>query len=74
MVPSLVRQAPPPPDYYARNLRFVLEAVDRQSGDLLCAEERGFVDAFQRASVPAQRLFARLVSRTGRCVRIDSLH
>ena len=74
MVPSLVRQAPPPPDYYARNLRFLLDAVDAQSGDLLTADERAFLRAFQRASVPAQRLFARLVSRSGDWLRLDSLN
>jgi hypothetical protein len=73
MVPSLVRQAPPPPDYYARNLRCVLEAVERQSGDLLTTAERGFIDAYQRAGVDAQRLFARLVSRSGPWSRVDSL-
>jgi hypothetical protein len=74
MVPSLVRQVPPPPDYYARNLRFVLDAVAGRSGDLLDADEQDFLQSFQRASIPAQRLFARLVSRTGRWLRLDSLN
>ncbi|MFU8816532.1 MAG: VRR-NUC domain-containing protein [Pseudomonadales bacterium] len=74
MVPSLVRQAPPPPDYYARNLRFLLDAVAAQSGDLLTADERGFLQAFQGASTSAQRLFARLLTRSGRWLRIDSLN
>jgi hypothetical protein len=72
-VPELVPQQPPPPDYYAENLRYVLGEVSRRSGELLGDRERRFIRSFESAGVAAQRLFARLVSRTGPWLRVDSL-
>jgi hypothetical protein len=73
IVPKLVPQEAPPPDYYARNLRYLLDEVEARHVDVLDAPARGLITAFRSASVPAQRLFARLVSRSGPCIRVDSL-
>lgn len=73
-VPQLDPRKPPPPDYYASNVRFLLDEVSRRSGELLDDRETALIDAFRRQPVPAQRLFARLVSRTGPWLRLDSLH
>jgi len=73
-VPQLDPRKPPPPDYYASNVRFLLDEVRRRSGELLDAREAALIEAFQRQPVSAQRLFARLVSRTGPWIRLDSLH
>jgi hypothetical protein len=73
-VPTLVPQQPPPPDYYAGNVRYLLGEVQRRSGELLCPAERAFIRAFCGAGVPAQRLFARLLSRSSVWLRPDSLN
>jgi len=72
-VPELVSQQPPPPDYYAANLRCLLTEVRERCGSLLRADEAGFIDACLAASVPAQRLLARLLSRRGPWLRTDAL-
>lgn len=72
-MPKLVPQQAPPPDYYARNVRYLLDAVADRHADLLDPRALALIDAFRGAGVPAQRLFARLVSRTGPCIREDSL-
>lgn len=72
-MPELVPQQPPPPDYYAGNVRFLLGEVSRRSGSLLTAHERRFLGAWQGLGIPAQRLFARLLSRSGAWLREDSL-
>jgi len=72
-VPQLHPGKPPPPDYYAGNVRFLLDEVSRRSGELLEPRERELIEAFRRQSAPAQRLFARLVSRAGPWIRVDSL-
>ncbi len=73
-MPILVPQQPPPPDYYADNVRFLLDQVAGRSGDLLSAAERHLHEAFGQLDVHAQRLFARLLTRTGRWLREDSLN
>jgi hypothetical protein len=70
-VPDLVSQQPPPPDYYAGNLRRLLTDVQERCRSLLSAEEIEFIRACLSAPVPAQRLFARLLSRRGPWLRMD---
>lgn len=64
---------PPPLDYYAGNVRYLLGEVARRSAELLDDDEAALVAAFQGASVAAQRLFARLLTRRGVWLREDSL-
>jgi hypothetical protein len=73
-VPQLHPGKPPPPDYYASNVRFLLDEVSRRSGELLAPRERALIEAFHQQPVPAQRLFARLATRTGPWIRVDSLN
>ena len=73
-MPTLVPQQPPPPDYYAHNVRYLLGEVLRRSGDLLGPAECRLMQAFGGASVPAQRLFARLLTRSSAWLRVDGLH
>jgi hypothetical protein len=72
-VPKLVPQQAPPPDYYAGNLRYLLDEAQARHGDVLDTPARNLITAYRDASVSAQRLFARLVSRSGPCIRVDSL-
>ena len=51
----------------------MLRHVREHHGDLLNTEEAAHVEALLAASVPAQRLFARLLTRKGPWVRIDKL-
>jgi hypothetical protein len=72
-VPLLTPQKPPPPDYYAANLRLLLQFVGEHYDDVLEAREQRFIDAFMRLSSDGQRLFARLISRKGPWIRLDRL-
>ncbi len=72
-MPQLQPGQPPPLDYYARNLRYLFEEVRRRSDTLLTGPERGMVASFLAQDAGAQRLFARLASRTGPWIRRDSL-
>lgn len=72
-MPTLTPRQPPPPDYYAQNLRFLLSEVQARCGDLLREPEQRFIEAVQAASTPAQRLMARLLTRSRPWLRIDSL-
>ncbi len=72
-MPQLVSQQPPPADYYATNLRLLLTEVSGRYHDLLDNADYRFVSAVLSASIPAQRLFARLLSRRGPWIRVDSL-
>ncbi len=70
---ALLPNSPPPPNYYADNLRRLLRAVVAQYSDLLNARERDYVDRISALSIDAQRLYARLLTRKGPLVRIASL-
>jgi hypothetical protein len=72
-VPTLVPQQPPPPDYYAGNVGYLLDEVKRRSGELLGLAEQDLIGAFAAVGTGARRLFARLLSRSGLWLRIDSL-
>ena len=73
-MPQLAAQQPPPADYYADNVRYLLTYVRDYHSDLVSGLEQQFIDALTQASVQAQRLFARLLSRKGPWIRIDKLH
>ncbi len=53
------------PHYYRDNFARLLETVENQYGDLLNAEELGFLRAWRELGFPAQCLYVRLVSRVG---------
>ena len=73
-MPTLAARQPPPADYYAANLRTLIERVLGAHGDLLSDRERGYFESLIAASVGAQRLYARLLSRSRPWVRIDKLN
>jgi len=72
-VPVLHPNVPPPPHYYADNLARLLSAVSSQYSDLLLDRERDYLRRVFGLSVDAHRLYARLLTRRGPLVRIDSL-
>jgi hypothetical protein len=72
-VPQLTPQQPPPPDYYAGNLRVLLGHVRTFYDDLLTEDERQFIESLLNLSTGAQRLYARLLGRKGPWIRVDKL-
>ncbi len=64
---------PPPPDYYRNNLLRVVEHVWNSYADLLDGEAVRLIGGIGAASRPAQRLYARLVTRKGPYIRLDKL-
>jgi hypothetical protein len=72
-VPALRPNVPPPPHYYAENLVRLLDAVSRQYSDILLPRERDYVQRVLALACDAQRLYARLLTRTRTLVRVDSL-
>jgi VRR-NUC domain len=72
-VPLLRPNVPPPPHYYAANVLRLLAAVDRQYNDILLERERNYLGQLFDLSVDGQRLYARLLTRKGPMIRIDSL-
>ena len=72
-LPELNPGEPPPDHYYADNLIALIEGVRRQYGDMLTAEEAAFGEGVIALPDQAQRLLARLISRKGPLVRVDSL-
>ncbi|TNF85752.1 MAG: hypothetical protein EP301_10185, partial [Gammaproteobacteria bacterium] len=73
IVPQLAANSPPPPDYYAENLRQLVAHVHAHYGDVLREEEIGYGRSILACSDPAQRLYARLLSRRGPWIRVDKL-
>jgi len=67
-------QAVLPDEYYLHNFRLLLEGVQQQYGDLLTAQEWGFIHGFSSRSKAAQQLFVRLLSRKGEVFRRDKLN
>ena len=72
-MPVLNAAEPPPEHYYADNLVALIEGVRRQYGDMLTLEESAFGEEVIALPAQAQRLLARLISRKGPLVRVDSL-
>ena len=72
-MPELNAGQPPPDHYYADNLIALIEGVRQQYGDILTPEESDFGAGVIAMPADAQRLLARLISRKGPLVRVDSL-
>ncbi len=72
-MPALRPNVPPPPHYYADNLARLLNAVSSQYSDILQDRERDYLRRVFDLSADAQRLYARLLTRKGPLIRIDSL-
>ena len=72
-MPELNAGQPPPDHYYADNLIALIEGVRQQYGDILTPEESDFGEGVIAMPADAQRLLARLISRKGPLVRVDSL-
>ena len=72
-MPELNAGQPPPDHYYADNLIALIEGVRQQYGDILTPEESEFGAGVIAMPADAQRLLARLISRKGPLVRVDSL-
>ena len=72
-MPELNAGQPPPDHYYADNLVALIEGVRQQYGDMLTPEESTFGEGVIALPAEAQRLLARLISRKGPLVRVDSL-
>ena len=72
--PSLRPGEPPPPDYYRDNLLRLVRFVMAEHADLLMPEDARCLSAILEAGKPAQRLFARLVTRKGPLLRLDRLN
>ena len=73
-MPELNAGQPPPDHYYADNLIALIEGVRQQYGDILTPEESDFGEGVIAMPAEAQRLLARLISRKGPLVRVDSLN
>ena len=63
----------PPPDYYLNYFQQMLSLVVERYGDLLTAEERFFIRAFETCSAAAKRLLVRLYLRKGPLFRVATL-
>lgn len=72
--PSLRPGEPPPPDYYRNNLLRLARFVMAEHADLLMPEDERCLSAILNADNPAQRLFARLITRKGPLLRVDRLN
>src|SRR5688500_14340721 len=57
------------PLYYLRNFTTAMEWLVVRYADLLCEEERNFIETFQQLPESAQALLVRLVMRRGECFR-----
>ncbi|RMH19472.1 MAG: VRR-NUC domain-containing protein [Acidobacteria bacterium] len=62
-----------PEGYYLDNLEAVVDTVLERYGDLLTAAEQDFVADFRALPLACRRLWVRLVSRRGPCLRRDAL-
>ena len=71
--PLLQPNTPPPPHYYAANVARLLRTVDAQYSDVLSEPERDYIRRVLALPTDAQRLYARLLTRKGPLIRIDSL-
>ena len=70
----LTPHRPPPEDYYQTNCRLLCEFVLERYRGLLSAADAAAVHEFLAVSDDAQRLFARILTRKGPLIRVDSLN
>ncbi len=59
--------------YYADNFAVLIATVEERYGDLLAPGEAAYAHGWRALSLPARRLYVRLVSRRGPCLRRDRL-
>lgn len=72
-MPLLQADQPPPPAYYANNVRQVLAQVANLYGDIVPRPVATFLAQHASLSEPAQRLYARLIMRKGPVFRLSKL-
>jgi len=72
-LPRLLPNTAPPPDYYANNLRALVDHVRSHSADLL-GDAEPYASALADLNQDACRLMARLLMRTTKVIREDSLN
>lgn len=72
-VSQLVFGQAPPPDYYAENLGRLIAEVAARHSDLMSANEQALVTSWKSLSEGPRRLLARILSRRGPWIRVDSL-
>lgn len=72
-MPLLQADQPPPPAYYANNVRQVLAQVASLYGDIVPRTVAAFLAQHASLSEPAQRLYARLIMRKGPVFRLSKL-
>lgn len=71
---TLKPQKPPPPDYYAENLIFLIESVVSQYSDLFSTREADLASSILQLSVDGKRLLARLAMRRVELIRVETLN
>ncbi len=69
----LTPDRPPPKDYYQNNCRTLLGFVLDRYAHLLQAHQVHTLQAYLALSDDGQRLFARILTRKGPCIRLDTL-
>ena len=69
----LAPNVPPPEDYYQSNCRLVCTEILSRQAHLLTGRERTELQQFLACPQPAQRLFARILTRKGPWLRRDTL-
>src|SRR5262245_44958906 len=62
------------PFYYLHNFHALLDWIGERYGDLLDAEERGFIEAFRTLPRPSRALLVRMVMRKGTLFRASKLN
>lgn len=72
-MPLLQADKPPPPEYYANNVRQVLVQVAGLYGDIVPRGVAQFLAQHANLSERAQRLYARLIMRKGPVFRLSKL-
>ena len=70
----LTPDRPPPEDYYQNNCRTLFSFVLEHYADLLSAPDIAQLRRYLSLTDDAQRLFARLLTRKGPLIRLDSLN
>lgn len=73
-MPLLQADQPPPPAYYANNVRQVLAQVADLYNDIVPRPVAAFLAQHARLSESAQRLYARLIMRKGPVFRLSKLN
>ena len=62
-----------PEGYYLTNFFKILDFVETHHATVLNPQEQAFIANFKQLSIPAQRLYVRLISRRRELFRLDKL-